>query len=57
MAMIRYTKIVYANLSDEQLKDLYLKIKADNNFKSANQLSNLIDYLITSNRMEAVLSC
>lgn len=57
MAMIRYSKIVYNNLTNEQLKNLYLKIKADNNFKSANQMTNLLDYLIKSERLEAVLSC
>lgn len=55
MAMIRYSKIVYDGLTDEQLKDLYLKIKSDNNFKSANQMTNLLDYLIKSERLEAVL--
>lgn len=55
MAMIRYSRIVYDNLTDEQLKDLYLKFKSNSNFKSANQMTNLLDYLVKSQRLEAVL--
>lgn len=57
MAMIRYSRIIYDNLTNEQLKDLYLKFKSNSNFKSANQMTNLLDYLIKSERLEAVLSC
>lgn len=57
MAMIRYSKICYDNLTNNELKEMYLKFRSNSNYKSANQLSCLMDYLQQSNRLEAVLKC
>lgn len=57
MAMIRHSKIVYDNKTDKQLKEMYIKFKSNSNYKSANQFNCLLDYLIQSDRFEAVLKC
>lgn len=57
MVMIRHSKINYANLTDKQLKHLYLKYRRNADYTQSNQLTCLIDYLSKSNRIEAVLKC